>query len=271
MSEVHKDVLGDVLAATARSLDPLASDGEHLDPEVLVGYHEGTLSDDEAARAQDHLVACSVCSELIADLAAGFAPTTDLPDNAVDFEKEAEWRKLQARLDLSPAPSPEATVRHSDRVQGTRTPVLPWALAAVLLATVAGLAWQVMTLGREAAGLRMTIAELEAPQAGVGMVYLDAVTRNREPIPTVTVHPERPRFVVILTPPIDAGDGPFRVEVLDEGATPRWAADGLLVNDHATLRVGLSRRFLPPGAYRVRLKGEDGTLLDERLMRVVDG
>ncbi len=272
MSEAHEPILGAALAATARSRDPLGSDGGHLDPEVLVGYHEGTLSDGEAVRTQDHLVACSVCSDLIADLAAGFEATTDLPGNAVEFEREAVWGKLRSSLESPPYETTEVlAILPKSKKRAASMPVLPWALAAVLLATVAGLAWQVMDIGREAADLRTTIAVLEAPQAGVGMVYLDAITRDLEAIPTVVVHPERPLFIVILTPPLDAGDGPFRVEVLDHTGTRRWSSDGLTVSDHGTLRVALSRRFLPPGDYRVRLFGDDTAMLDDRALQVVAG
>ncbi len=56
--------------------DPASSAPEHLDPDLLVGWAEGTLLDAEVARAEAHLAACDACRGLVADLTAEAAAGT---------------------------------------------------------------------------------------------------------------------------------------------------------------------------------------------------
>ncbi len=267
----EESLLRDVLVEAARASDPLAGQDAHLDADTFVAYHEGSLGDDDARRARDHLVACATCAGLLTDLSAGFE--NDHEDDAshtgtLDIEHAATWRALKAGL-----PEVRGTTPGSSPWTGTtaRSSALPWALAAILLATVAGLVWRLNQLANDTEILRAQIAVLDAPQTEVAIAYLDAVTRDAEAESTVIVGPSRPLFLLILTPPLDEPERTYRIAVLDASGNPRWSSAPLIVNDHGTLRVALSRRFVPPGHYRVHLLDTEGTLIDERTLRVIDG
>ncbi|HEX2252001.1 MAG TPA: hypothetical protein VHQ65_01880, partial [Thermoanaerobaculia bacterium] len=125
-----------------------------------------------------------------------------------------------------------------------------WASGAAAAGLVACLA-----LGLWVAALRSEVAELRRPQADVPILNLEPVGYTRGEPEVVTVGPGE-RFVVLLNPPSFPHAVEHRVEILDSDGGRVWAGS-VRPSEAGNFHLGLSRSFLPPGAYRIRI--HDGT------------
>ncbi len=226
---------------------------EHLPPEQLAAYHHDLLSAEDEETAREHLAACRMCSDLLLETIRfegdGAQDETRAP-GVVDFEAEADWRSLQARLHEE-EPANEATGMPAQRsAPAASAATSRWALglAASLLATV-GLGIWVVQLESELAALRQ-------PQTNLEIISLEPDGFTRGDLDEVTVRGASDRFVVILNPSLPA-DSEHEIEILDSDGRLVWAGKRLSPTDLGTFYLELSRSLLPPGTYSIRLRSEN--------------
>lgn len=227
-------LLGELVAVRA---------GEHTEPGDLLAYHDGRLSAEEETLVQAHLAICPACSAALLDLDAfGAAATARAGQAPAELATSMAWRAFAPRL--------AETRREPPRRQGT--PLWMRALAASLLLAVPALALLLARSQRQVDELRGSLA---TPQAEVPMLYLDAVTRD-EGLATSTLElpPGDGFFLLAVTPALEAPAERYRVEILDEAGGVVWRDDSVPPSDHGTLRLGFTRRSLPPGRYRVEIR-----------------
>jgi hypothetical protein len=133
------DRLFGLLAAEERGEpDP----AEHPGAATLAAYHARTLPPDEVSRVQDHLVACRQCRDQILEYAQFMGSTSEDPaDDVASFERAAEWRRLQERMEkeTTAAPEPLPVKAADDRRRILRSLRAFQALAAALGALAVGL------------------------------------------------------------------------------------------------------------------------------------
>ena len=239
-----------VLAAAARS-GPGAADGprpaaDHPPVEELAAYHHGQMAPARGEEIREHLALCPECSDLLLELEAFEAdPAPGAAQvGVVDFEEAAAWRHLSDRLQAAgePVTAPAAAPPRRRRAAPAWAP----ALAAAALVACVG-------LGLGVAALRTEVAELRRPQGDVPIVNLEPAGYTRSEPETVSVGPGE-RFVVLLNPPSFPHPIEHRVEILDGGGRRVWAGS-VRPTEAGNFHLGLSRSFLPPGAYRIRLHG----------------
>lgn len=240
------------LQAIGRGRPGTGADG-HPTPELLSAYHEDRLSPKRDGEIQEHFVECPECPELVLDLdkftspEAAEAGRDELSDTWVD----AAWRRLRSRLAAEapparPAPRPRSLLA---------SPVPAWGMAALLLPCTILLWLRVDALGSE-------VRDLQAPQ-------LNPPWRDVEPPPQVRGEPPPPwevevpsgarQFLLVLHPsslPLPAADRPpreYRLEIRTAAGEDVWSGPGLTQSREGSFVVGVSRRFLPAGDYRLRV------------------
>ncbi|RMH15474.1 MAG: hypothetical protein D6696_20655 [Acidobacteria bacterium] len=216
----------DALAEEARSGAPHPTDDE------LLAYRDGELEAAAEERLQDHLVGCRACTARLLDLDLLASP--EGAGEAADLELHAARRELLARLAAG------------------RRARLPWAIAAVLLLAVAGLAAWIARL-----------AAPEAPEANLAFLYLDDALRSRGAATAVELPADGEHVVMIVTPSDPTYDA-YGLELLAAGGALLLRRGGL-ERDGGSLSLLVPRRMLPPGEYRVRVYGireDDWTLLE---------
>jgi len=218
------------------------SDADHPDPGDVAAYVGGELAAAPAQRLEQHLLGCRDCVALARDLACARQAAGDA---VADFELAAAWRALQARLEAEDAASRRAARRW-----------LP-AIAAILAVAVLGLGLAVWRLEASREAMAAALAELEAPQVDLPILYLDAVTRaGDEPPPRIP--PGGRSVVLIVTPPVDSDFPAYDVELRRAGGELAWQGRDLTPSDYGTLRLLLPRRLLAAGANRLELFGRRG-------------
>lgn len=249
----------------------------HPEPGRLLAYHEGRLPAAEEAALQDHLPACPTCAAVLLDLdafaAAAARPEESAPEGSgpgeralgdsalgerapVDFATATAWRALAPRLgEEAPGEAAHRPPARRPAAGAGRFPAGRWlpALAASLLVAV-----PVLTLLLVKSQQRVGELEgaLTTPQTGVPVLYLDPLTREEaEGAPALALPPGDGFFLLTVTPPAGGLDDRYRVEIVDPAGRVVWEGEELAANDHGTLRLGFTRRALPPGAYRLRLYG----------------
>lgn len=222
--------------------DPTASrPPEHPEPDELLAYHEGRLSEDAAERVQEHLVHCEACSGAVLDFAE--FPRLEPPDEGRRLsrtELDEHWRSLEREL---------ATRR---RPFWRRSEVLLPLAALFFVATIG--------LGLWVSALRQQVDALRAPR---GDVYVMADLRpdggaTRGATDARRLPPWAERVVVLLGLAPGANYGAYEVDVsrADGGGglstlpvfqTPEG---GFAVEVPASL-------FESPGLYRFELYGRE--------------
>lgn len=245
---------------------------DHPEPGRLLDYHEGRLPAAEEAALQDHLAACPACAALLLDLDA-FAAAAAFPEESVpgervqedsapeesapaDFATATAWRALAPRLDEeAPGEAARRPPARRPAAGSGRFPAGRWlpALAASLLVAV-----PVLTVLLVKSQQRVSRLEgaLTTPQTGVPVLYLDPLTREEaEGAPALALPPGDGFFLLTVTPPAGGLDDRYRVEIVNPAGRVVWEGKELAASDHGTLRLGFTRRALPPGAYRLRLYG----------------
>lgn len=224
-------------------LNARAEREEHLEPEVLVAYHHDQLPAAEAEMVQEHLAACRDCADLLLELVR-FGSAKEQPEAApgvADFELEADWRALRARLE--PPPSPVAA---PSQRQTATSPRWPYALAAGLLLACLGLGGWVTVLQHQLAALRQ-------PQANLQILNLEVAAAQRGEDEPVIVRGTGESVVLILNPPGPAPAVAHRAEVFNAEGRLVASVGGLLPAEPGNFNLGLPRSLLPPGYYQIRL------------------
>lgn len=253
--EELKAALEGFLSEARQGLEP------HPSPDELVAYSAGELPAAEEARVQNHLALCPHCLELLLDFERFSEPGPDSEESIPAGEKAAAWQALQPRLAADVAPLRRSGLRRA-------FPRLAYALAAGLFAAVVGLSLRVWHLER-------SMADLSDPQVNAPVVdLLPASPLRGEPGERAVVElpPDSRFFALILNPKGSPDFAGYRAEILDAGGRVVWSEDGLEKNPHGSFTLILSRRFLRPGDYRLRLYGLEGgagRLLEEFRVRIV--
>ena len=65
----------------------------------------------------------------------------------------------------------------------------------------------------------------------------------------------RRRLSSTVTPGAEGTAERYQVEIADPEGRVFWRDDGVPLSDHGTLRLGFTRRALPPGRYQLRVAG----------------
>lgn len=225
------------LAALFAAEHVSAGAGAHEEPAALLDYLEGRLGEDEGRRVRDHLEVCRECSEALLGL-----ETLARPDDGggAEFELAAAWRAFRERT------APPAARQPGRR--GRPQTALRAAAAAFFAATVV-LTWQLVRLSGELPGRA-------APQVNVPVLYLEP-TRAEGGF-DARLEPGRGAevFVIFLLLSEPGAFAEYEVEVLGAGEEPLWTGEGLAPSrGSGSLRIALSRGFLAPGEYGIRLYG----------------
>jgi hypothetical protein len=230
----------------------------HPEPETLAAYHAGELAEPEERRLQDHLVGCPECAALLLDL-DGLSDPGFGAGSLAPADQEALWRSLQAEIRGEKPVAPTAPVAPLRR-RAFSPSWLP-ALAAALLASTIGLSLWV-------ASLRRTVDELSRPQANALVLDLDAGTARGEgdPRPAWVIPRDVRLFTLILSPPVPRSTG-YRVAIERSGGGEVRSLE-VAPNEVGSLSLILSRRWIGPGDYRVRLLGPGRETVAEYALRV---
>ncbi len=213
-----------------------APPGEHPDPEVLLAYHEGELSEDEAEGVREHVAACEACADVILDFAA--FPALEPPseeDRLTPAELRHDREALEARIGAG---------RHP---WWSRSEYAALPAAAVFLLAALGLGiwgWQ----------LRGNVMELQEASS-VELVTLSEVSEvDRGGQPTV-VHLDAEGPVVFFLPRPSAGLARYSLDL-------RTPDDGLALReleveeqDLGGFAVRLPRDLFEPGENVLELYG----------------
>lgn len=226
---------------------------EHPTPEALTAYDANELTPDQDDRIQEHFLECRDCPELLLDYKSFSAPDAaakEVPDLS-DSWVAAAWEALRARLAGEPEPGGWRSLHRRMRLS-FRT--VAHRLAAGLLACSVGLSWWILSLSRE-------IGQLQEPQLNLPVAYLHLPIDHRgkeEPAPSLLVPAGAPSFLLVLTPLVEPFYPEYRLEIRTSGGAEVWSGGGLTKTADGTFHVGLSRRFLRAGEYRIRLFGLTG-------------
>ncbi|HVS00497.1 MAG TPA: zf-HC2 domain-containing protein [Thermoanaerobaculia bacterium] len=253
--EELKAALEGFLSEAQRDLEP------HPSPDELAAYSAGELPAAEETRIQNHLALCPHCLELLLDLERWSDPESVSEPSLPAGEKAGAWQALQARLAAEAAPRRRPGLRLA-------SPRPAYALAAALLVAVVGLSLRVWHLERG-------MADLSHPQVNAPVVdLLPASPLRGEPGERAVVElaPASRFFALILSPKGSPDYAGYRVEILDAGGRTVWSEKGLEKNRHGSFTLILTRGFLRPGEYRLRLyglEGGTGQLIEEFQVRIV--
>ena len=231
-----------------------ADGASHFEPDELFAYLAGELSGEEVEGLRDHLEGCGECLDRLLELEPLAEPEAPPAEGVTDFELVAAGRAIRRRL----ADDDGDRARPQRPAWTART--WPQAAAAIFLLTTLGLTFQVTRLQRTVVEQRRG---LEQPRINVPVLYADA-TRAGEL--TVELPAEDDFFLLMLMPTETRDFADYEVAISGAGERPMWSARGLEMSAGGALRLGLSRRFLPPGRYRVRLfglAGEDREMIEE--------
>jgi hypothetical protein len=219
--------------------------GRHLEPEEIANYHNGRLSPEDERWAQDHLVACRECSELLIDLQNFGDPAFGSQETLPDRAGERVWEGV--RKEIQPPDQPPNVVPFR-RERRDETPRWLRSLAAMLVLST-------MALSGWVASLRDRVKELSGPQANTAVVDLYPVSSVRGGTggPPVPALPEDAGWVtVILRSPGLPEMADYGVEVLRADGSLAWKKDGLKPA-FSSFSLSLPRDWI--GDVRIRLVG----------------
>lgn len=182
------------LEASLRALGKARDDHglEHPEPQQIVAYHVGTLSELERERIQDHLAECPSCVEAVLDLAR--FPRNEIKDPSQQISDEDLDRSLQLlreRINRDEAGGqtvPIATPAEKPR----RSVRWPHLLAAMLGLTCLGSLFRVHQLELE-------VDRLDAPRGDADLVWVDPENEQRssEPEPILLTEDGNPLLLLL--------------------------------------------------------------------------
>lgn len=236
--------------------------GDHPDPRRLLAYRAGELPAEEQEGMREHLSLCGDCLDLLLLHPDAHLDETDA--RALDFETHRAWREMRARIR-----------EHELRQQlARRTRALRYLqAAAALLVLVPGLLWLTFrddALSRSGPVANAAIFDVKQSQVrGLeqgrpGLAETPARGPAQENVTPITVPEGVEAFTLVFW--LDARDfASYEIVVRGHGGDEIWRSRELKV-DLGTATLGLSRRFMPAGRYRVEILGveDDGrTLLGE--------
>lgn len=244
---------------------------DHPTPEALTAYDANELTPEQDGRIQEHFLECRDCPELLLDYKhfsepdAAAAEAPELSESWI----AASWESLRARL---AAEARKGGWRSFLAKLGRRSGsvAVAYAMAAGLLACMVGLSGWVASLHREA-------GQMQEPQLNptIAILHLAEPARSGgEPaeIPVV-VPPGSQSFLLVLVPLVEPMETEHRLEIRTPQGRAVWSGGGLTKTADGTFVVGLSRRFLKAGQYRIRLLREGGggkpKVVEEYAMRLV--
>jgi hypothetical protein len=265
--------------------------GRHLDEEELVAYGRGQLEDVEAERLQSHLLRCDRCLTAFKDVVDFFGELREGEEPVGEREIRREWDVFRRRVHAPAVARKSFGLWIGPRAIFALAASV---LVAVGLATFWGLRlrqdvqqmarqWQAEHARREAAEqharrlqqqndalartyeselaeLRSQLAELRQPQWNIPVYDIfsrEAFRRSGFPhqVNRITLPPTAGNFTVILTGTTSASYPEYEVEILDSGGRIHWRGTNLRRDLQGNFTLLLSRSFLGPGEYRVRLYG----------------
>jgi hypothetical protein len=252
------------LKSAAAELAAGRGTGPHLTEDEIAAYHAGTLSAAEEARAQDHLLTCPVCTDLLLGREELAGEGEPVPAGEV----AVAWQQMRALLPFSatsavepaavlPTPLPFPTPR--------RTAVPPWfgALAASLLVTVVVLASYAVSLHRER----------NRPQSVPLFELSSDPLRGGEKTLEVELAPGERSFVLLLRTTDPRKFPRYELEIARSGGAVVWRGD-LRRNELGPFILTLPRSLMGGGEYRLRLWGQGGNgreVLGEYVVRIAGG
>lgn len=237
MMSTEKIDLDDEIRRMAADSRPDLS--EHPEPDKLLAYHEGELSEEDADLIQEHLVHCDECAQTVLDFAA--FPNLEPPDESLRLSRSQvreQWQELEAK------------------VAELRRPL--WKRHEVALALAALFCAATIGLGVWVAQLRQEIDALEGPKSDI---YLIAdlrpggtVTRGSGGRAEQVPRWAREIFLLLNGAP-DGEYGGHEVEVRSVEGRMIVRAQPVHRNPEGNFPMVLPRALLPDGEYVVELFG----------------
>jgi hypothetical protein len=239
--------LGELVEERRRSL------GDHPDPRRLLAYRAGELPPEEEEGMREHLSLCDDCLDLLLlhpDSRGGEADV-----GALDFETHRAWREMRARIR-----------EHELRAQlARRTRSLRFLqVAAAVLLLAPGLVW---LKARDGAFTHFepvanaAIFDVQRSQVRgfdverPGLPAPPARRPSQETATPIAVPQGTAAFTLVFW--LDAsGFDDYEIVLRDRGGEEIWRSRELKV-DLGTATLGLSRRFMDAGEYRVEIFGID--------------
>lgn len=222
----------------------------HMDAEKILSYRAGKLSAPYEESAQEHLLDCEDCIDLM--LLAGDDPV-DEKSGVVDFEKEWIWTRIHS------AKASEAATESRGRRPG-RTE--RYGLVAAMFALCVLGAFNIRQGG--------VITDLTTPQLNVAIHDFVTQAPRRslsaaDPVSKlIEISEETKYYAMVFT--LDPQKGAaYRVEILNSKGREVWGQRGLEVDAFGFATLGLSRHFLDEGTYRIRIfreGSEEETIAD---------
>lgn len=227
---------------------------DHPSVEMLAAYHDDQLPREADEEIQEHFVDCSECPELMLDLDRFTSPQAveAAKDALSDTWVDSAWRRLRTRLAVEAPPGPRA-------LRWFHSPLVAWSLILLLTPCAVRLWLQVGELGEQMQGL-------EAPQLNPPSWRIAPAS------PTdLTVPASARQFLLVLLSADPSEHLEYRLEIRNGRGESLWEESGLHKSEGAFV-VTLSRRFLPAGAYLIRVTGiaggEDAPLPEEFPVRL---
>ena len=208
----------------------------HPTPEALTAYEAGDLPPGEAKQISEHFVHCRECPELLLDYRRFAAASGE--EGSREPEITAAWLKLRRRVARGRSPG-KLRRRASWIVQAS---------CLLLLAALTGLSLWVLHLQHE-------VRRLGEPQVNLPVENLAAPAHQAGWVRRIAVPAGAERFLLTITPPEGPPAAVYRLEICTSEGRFLWSADRLARGADGSFAVGLSRRFLPGGEYRIRLLG----------------
>lgn len=220
--------------------------GDHPLPETVAAYATGELPDSDEERLRAHLEACEECRDLLL-----LAPEETAADSGViDFAKELVWSRLQAEIAREAAETARTKAVDVER-RRQRERFFAVAASVMLVVGLAGLYAR-----NDAIVEGLTRPQLNVAIHDVLQMDLKNVRGAGESEPRTFEVPQDTEFFTLVFPVENGGEGPLRVELLGAEGRLIWSERGLEVDRYGFATLGLSRRFLEGGSYRIRVFGE---------------
>jgi hypothetical protein len=189
--------------------------GPHLEPEEIADYHNGRLSPEDERRAQDHLVACRECSELLLDLQGLGEPDFGAGEALPDRAGEQVWENVKKEIQPSNVVPFRRETRKSETPRWLRT-----LAAMLLLSTMALSAW--------VATLRDRVKELSGPQTSTVLDLYPTSSVRGTTGPALPEIPEDAAWVTVLLRSPELPDfAAYGVEIVRADGSVAWKKDGL--------------------------------------------
>jgi len=209
----------------------------HPTPEALTAYEAGDLPAAEAQQISEHFVHCRECPELLLDYRRFVASSGEEGSREPDIT--TAWLKLRRRV----------TTARSPGKLGRPALWIVHVCCLLLLAALTGLSLWVLSLQHE-------VRRLGEPQVNLPVENLAAPAHQAGWVRRIAVPAGAERFLLTITPPEGPPAAVYRLEICTSEGRFLWSADRLAKGPDGSFAVGLSRRFLPGGEYRIRLLGD---------------